>query len=317
MQFPTFTPPPNLADKLYGIVPRPVPGYIFEPGEGVTKVLTNSGEKIASLSPTAAIILELCDGVRRIQDISEILIESFTGESEMVNGDVLRTLSHLRHLQLIGLSGCPDPESSGSPEYLGQTYHCNRGTLVPEILEERGWRRAQDDEIAHLSVWSPLRAGLRIAKHQPFEVHRTTELRSKKRLWENLVRAGSTHVMPETYTNVDEFLEKRRPDGELWFLKLSSSTESRGVYCYRSSHQLTEKAHSFRNQSYVIQRGIDDVHQIDGRKSKFRVYVLVTGGGVYVHEDARTVIQRAPYDTIEYRSSRTNRSSRLDHQVLE
>lgn len=297
----------------YGLVPRAVSGYTYEVVDSSTRVMDRRGADIGTLNQTASTVLGLSNGAHTIRDIVDMLIAAFPDQSDSIPTDVVNTLATLHSRRLITLSGAPFPEESGHPEYVQRTYHCNRGDIVPGILEHMGWRAGNADEIAELSVWHRGRHDNRVAKHQAFEKFQTHEVRSKRILWENLVDAGLTRIMPDTWIDADAFHERTERGDGLWFLKLSASTLGRGVHCFTCERELRDKAASLGSEPYVIQKGVEDPVLIRDRKFTVRVYVLVTGdGSVYVHEESLVNIQPVAFDP-----GSTAREIHIDHSGAE
>ena len=287
----------HITPGLYGIVPRQIRGFSIETKDTSYLVKDDSGEELAKLNVSATLVLSMCDDRMCIQDILDMVIDMFPKNTATIASEVLTTLWTLRNLKLITLSGCPIEAAPGKPGFSKHTYHINRGDIVPEILSEWGWKPASKDEIAELSLSYPQSGGLRVAKYHCFDIDQTFPLRCKRRIWENVMATGASDIMPKSYTNVDDFLRCEGDTGDLWFFKLSRSTLSKDVHCYRSSRELADKAEQNCNHPYVIQKGIDDTLLIDNRKFKFRVYVVVKNiSELYMHEEARVVIQSVPYD---------------------
>ena len=286
-----------LATKLYNIIPRARTDISAESvGEHI--IVDFSGSRGPTrLSQNAAIILSLCNGQTTISSILAHLSDLFQIEQEQIREDLVGSLSHLRGQRLITLCGAAYPETETPSFYQPNTYHSNKSNIITEILQARGMREAEEDEIAEISMWLDSRRPLRIAKYQAYEVYQTRSFAAKSTLCEQILAAGHSDIIPETYTSLEAFLNRQGKDGELWFYKLDRSTVGRYVYCYRSDAELEQQARHFNHQGLVIQKGITDPVLIDGRKTVFRVYVVLIGSDrVYLHEEALAIVYAARFD---------------------
>jgi len=77
------------------IRPRPRQGVRFEEIDGEAIVYDRTGKKATYLNETAAVIWQLCDGVRTEAEIVAHLTDAYPEAGEAISGDVRQTIANL------------------------------------------------------------------------------------------------------------------------------------------------------------------------------------------------------------------------------
>ncbi len=292
---------------LGGVVPWVFRDVQLQEAGGGFRVSSLTDRAGGRVSDTGALVLASCDGSRTLAELIGDFERAYPEAAAQIATDIFDAVRKLYRSRLITFCGA---RTAGDPVHLPATFHLNRGDVVSSLLEQRGWRRAASGEIAELSLWHP-RRGPRFGRLQCFEPHVTRALRCKRQLALNLQAAGCEWIGPDSCADLDSFTE--RDDGDaLWFVKLSGSTESRDIFCYRDHRRVAERAAGFGRKVYVIQKGVEDPVLVDGRKTTLRVIALAARGAVWVYGEAMFKTQLEPY-----RGDATDAAVQFDHSRAE
>jgi hypothetical protein len=76
-------------------VPKPVAGFQSETLDGETILLHPTRNIIIYSNPTAALIWQLCDGIRTTNEIVELLSAAYPEAQDQIRTDVLETIQTL------------------------------------------------------------------------------------------------------------------------------------------------------------------------------------------------------------------------------
>lgn len=136
----------------------------------------------------------------------------------------------------------------------------------------------------------------------------TNPLANKRLLARQLLDAGLSDWSPETYENAATALKQPGARQVIWFVKAALGAGGKGVFCLRG----TELSSVTLEPDQIVQRGVENIRLIDGRKFTVRLYVLVWNGGVYLYDDGFAVIHGAPYEP-----GSTDYAVQIDHRGYE
>ena len=122
----------------------------------------------------------------------------------------------------------------------------------------------------------------------------------KKFFYQSMVSAGYSKSVPETYISYDALRRvesKEVPSkGEVWYVKTSDGCHGRGVQVFNDFKNLKQHIRTLRNEPYVIQRGVSNIHLIDGKKWTIRTHVLVTPDlRILRHNDGVIIVHSEEY----------------------
>lgn len=88
---------PNIG---FDLIPQPAGNVEIEVVEGEVLLYQPQGTRAVYLNPTAAVIWGLCDGVRSVREITELLNKTYPDADDLIN-QVARTLSELQESGLV------------------------------------------------------------------------------------------------------------------------------------------------------------------------------------------------------------------------
>ena len=194
-----------------------------------------------------------------------------------------------------------------------KTYHQNRSRVLREMLDSRGWRKAEADETATFGMWDSYQTTPRQSRFRAFERRHVNKIDDKRGLFKDLQQAGLRKLMPETYLTYEQFCaEATTAPDILWYIKLTYSTAGKGVFCFSDKDAMGKKIKELNTQYYVIQRGIDEQLLFDGCKTTLRTYVLLLDDlSTYVYRESLVSVGSVPYDP---RS--TERTVQIQHDQI-
>lgn len=82
-------------------IPLPEPGFILEELDSDLLLFNPYDSSLLELNATAALVWQLCDGVRRVSEICDLLSTAFPEAGQTINEDVPRILVELRALDAL------------------------------------------------------------------------------------------------------------------------------------------------------------------------------------------------------------------------
>jgi hypothetical protein len=178
------------------------------------------------------------------------------------------------------------------------TFHSNRGRAIREFLEGRGWRKAESTEKAIFSMWDTYKRSPRYGHWELFPRALMRRIDSKRGQAKMFHRAGCAHIAPLVFLSVEDF---ERAGGfriaPIWYVKAAHMTGGKGVICVSDQRQLRQAIEKLSTPSYVIQRGISDLHLIDDKKYVIRAYLLLLANlAAFLYEEFLIIIHGRPYD---------------------
>jgi hypothetical protein len=162
-------------------------------------------------------------------------------------------------------------------------YHCNRSHFLEQILKNKGWIKAKDDEEALFSHWFPYKYATK-AIIQTFPMRFTRLMERKDKFYTVILESDPSLLkyLPKTYLSWED--AKDEPDNTIWFLKHVDSCESLNVYCYTNKKDLEKFANKdFIPGNYIIQKEVPNPLTILGRKVTFRVYAVMVNRETYLY----------------------------------
>lgn len=136
----------------------------------------------------------------------------------------------------------------------------------------------------------------------------TNPLANKRLLARSLVAEQLSDWAPPSYESTTAALQHPGAEQAIWFVKSAVGTGGKGMFCLRD----TELALITLEPGQLVQRGVENIRLIDGRKFTVRVYVLVWNGEVYLYDDGFAVIHGVPYEP-----GSTDYTVQIDHQGYE
>lgn len=136
----------------------------------------------------------------------------------------------------------------------------------------------------------------------------TNPLGNKRTLARQLAGLGLAKWAPTTCESVADVLKQPEWEQSVWFVKSVFGSGGKGMFCVRGDDL---KALELQPDQ-IIQRGIEDLCLIGGRKFTVRIYVLVWNGAVYLYEDGFAVIHGALYEP-----GSTDYAVQIDHRGYE
>ncbi|XP_031778116.1 probable tubulin polyglutamylase TTLL9 isoform X2 [Nasonia vitripennis] len=195
-------------------------------------------------------------------------------------------------------------------------FRCDYPSTPLRVLQARGWRQVDDSswdlwwcetgELRLALEGRSLRPQQRVAHFLSHcELTRKNYLyRNLKRYKRLLLRAGKSReaelcdAMPTSFELPSEYRmlveEYRRAPGTTWIVKPASGSQGRGIFLFQRLRDLNEwraKDHStaaaannssetenstVSQDTYLVQKYIDNPYLLEGRKFDLRIYVLVT-----------------------------------------
>eukprot|EP00930_Biecheleria_cincta_P083020 TRINITY_DN72665_c0_g1_i1.p1 TRINITY_DN72665_c0_g1~~TRINITY_DN72665_c0_g1_i1.p1 ORF type:complete len:416 (+),score=90.85 TRINITY_DN72665_c0_g1_i1:56-1303(+) len=130
-------------------------------------------------------------------------------------------------------------------------------------------------------------------KVQLIERSVTNDFDNKQIFAEKLQNAGCEHAFAPTYFSKEQALVATKDCGDaLFFVKSALGTAGKGMRVLTRDELRDCKI----AQGHVIQRAVQDLMLIDGRKFVIRFFVLIHDQAVYGHKRAVAIIHGSPYD---------------------
>jgi len=155
------------------------------------------------------------------------------------------------------------------------TYDVTRSNVLEHLLQSKGYVAVPAGG-AIADVAYAIRPHGRIAN---ISVTETSQYCSKRRFYRILAQHQKTQHIPLTYLRLED-LPSPLPAG-VWFLKKAQGSRGEAVYCFTDYAALEAKAEELGVGSYVIQKGVERLDLMAGRKYTLRVYLLQLGDGRY------------------------------------
>jgi len=179
-----------------------------------------------------------------------------------------------------------------------RTYHINRSKLLVEALNTLGWVAAAPDADADLALWDPYKAAPRRARIKTLGRKDIPRLDDKRRLYRALRKAGTAHLMPETWLSHDTWT-RDAPPGRLWFVKAAHLSGGRGIECVADEAGIVAALGDIGSPC-VIQRGVTTPALVDGHKFTIRAYVLwLADACPMLYGESLLILQPRPWDAAD------------------
>ena len=274
-------------------IPIPYPGrnLDFLPDELPVTPSNSERSKAARSNSSDQYIWKLCKEKLSIESICENFENTFNESKTLTELKVYSSLSKLYACNVITFT-------YPKPAVKARTYHSNGANVLKHVLDERGWREARPHDIAEFGCWFPSKGRIRLSKFQLFDFKLTRTLNHKSLLYQQLVNHNIEHVMPETHTSYEAFMDQSHDQGDfLWYVKLCRSGKQRGIFLFRGVEGIEDRVSTFGQKPYVIQKEVLNPYLIDNRKVNLRAHVLLlSNGSIYVHQNLEVRIQGAEYN---------------------
>lgn len=187
-----------------------------------------------------------------------------------------------------------------SKEQIRSHYFC-------QLLIDNGWHREIDRDAPAMFMYlnPPWNNPSPMVRFCNFPLSTTKKIDDKRVFWTTLLNAGQDEWTPKTYLDLQSFksdesqVEQQTGSMAIFFLKDAKAVHQQGVWCCKGVAEVEAKVAEIAAEKkkssadlmkgYCIQRGIDQMYLLDGKKFNMRVYAVVvnhveTGLKVYLFE---------------------------------
>ncbi|CAE8599641.1 unnamed protein product [Polarella glacialis] len=126
----------------------------------------------------------------------------------------------------------------------------------------------------------------------------TDEFDDKRSLARKMQAAGCEGAFAPSFLTVEAALKdtswrSSRADEDLFFVKPSCGSGGRGIRVL-NREQLSRE--SIDEEQCVVQRAVQDIETIEGRKFVLRFYLVIHDGAIFMHRRGVVIVHDAPYE---------------------